>query len=97
MCALVTGVQTCALPILYELYQLAAGARVRRGAIDFDTVETKILCNPLGRIERIVPYARNDAHRLIEECMLAANTCAADFMARKIGGSSGGARVCQYW
>lgn len=67
---------------LYELYQLLAEARVRRGAIDFDTVETKILCNPLGRIEKIVPYARNDAHRLIEECMLAANTCAADFMTR---------------
>ncbi|UHL64447.1 ribonuclease R [Paralcaligenes sp. KSB-10] len=67
---------------LYELYLLFAPARVKRGAIDFDTVETKILCNPLGRIEKIVPYTRNDAHRLIEECMLAANTCAADFMVR---------------
>jgi ribonuclease R len=67
---------------LYELFQLFKQARVKRGAIDFDTVETKILCNPLGRIEKIVPYARNDAHRLIEECMLAANTCAADFMVR---------------
>ena len=67
---------------LYELFQLLSGARVKRGAIDFDTVETKIVCNPLGRIEKIVPYARNDAHRLIEECMLAANTCAADFMVR---------------
>jgi ribonuclease R len=67
---------------LYELYRLAAQARTQRGAIEFDTVETKILCNPLGRIEQIVPYARNDAHKLIEECMLAANTCAADFMVR---------------
>jgi ribonuclease R len=67
---------------LYELYQLFAQARVKRGAIDFDTVETKIICNPLGRIEKIVPYARNDAHKLIEECMLAANTCAADFIVR---------------
>ncbi|HEY9460744.1 MAG TPA: ribonuclease R, partial [Paralcaligenes sp.] len=67
---------------LYELFHLFAQARVKRGAIDFDTVETKIICNPLGRIEKIVPYVRNDAHRLIEECMLAANTCAADFMAR---------------
>src|SRR5690606_37843471 len=40
------------------------------------------VCNELGRIERIVPHVRNDAHKLIEECMLAANTCAADFMAR---------------
>ncbi|MEO6960151.1 MAG: ribonuclease R [Burkholderiaceae bacterium] len=67
---------------LYELFHLFAQARVKRGAIDFDTVETKIICNPLGRIEKIVPYVRNDAHRLIEECMLAANTCAADFIAR---------------
>ncbi|TAM03087.1 MAG: ribonuclease R [Pusillimonas sp.] len=67
---------------LYELFQLLSAARVKRGAIDFDTVETKILCNPLGRIEKIVPYERNDAHKLIEECMLAANTCAADFMKR---------------
>src|SRR5690606_6125289 len=41
-----------------------------------------IVCNPLGRIEKIEPYTRNDAHRLIEECMLAANTCAADFIVR---------------
>jgi ribonuclease R len=67
---------------LYELFQLLSGSRVKRGAIDFDTVETKIICNPLGRIEKIVPYERNDAHKLIEECMLAANTCAADFMKR---------------
>ena len=67
---------------LYELYQLLAEARVRRGAMDFDTLETRIVCNPLGRIERIEAYTRNDAHKLIEECMLAANTCAAEFMKR---------------
>ncbi|WP_094852978.1 MULTISPECIES: ribonuclease R [Alcaligenaceae] len=67
---------------LYELFQLLAQARRKRGAIDFDTVETKIVCNELGRIEQIVGVVRNDAHKLIEECMLAANTCAADFMAR---------------
>lgn len=67
---------------LYELYKLLAQARQKRGAIDFDTIETKIVCNELGRIESIVPYVRNDAHKLIEECMLAANTCAADFMER---------------
>src|SRR5690606_25655834 len=66
----------------YELYQSLDAARKKRGAIDFDTIETRIVCNPLGRIEKIEPYTRNDAHRLIEECMLAANTCAADFIVR---------------
>jgi ribonuclease R len=67
---------------LHDLFGLLADSRKRRGAIDFETVETKIVCNELGRIERIVGMVRNDAHRLIEECMLAANTCAADFMRR---------------
>jgi len=66
----------------YELYRKLAEQRKTRGAIEFDTVETKIVCNPLGRIERIEPMVRNDAHKLIEEFMLAANTCAADFMSR---------------
>ena len=67
---------------LYELFQLLSQGRKERGAIDFDTIETKIVCNELGRIEKIIGVVRNDAHRLIEECMLAANTCAADFMLR---------------
>ncbi len=66
----------------HDLYQALIEARKKRGAIDFDTTETRIVCNPLGRIEKIEPYVRNDAHRLIEECMLAANTCAADFIVR---------------
>lgn len=66
----------------YELFQALHEQRKERGAIDFDTVETKIVCNDLGRIERIEPLVRNDAHKLIEEFMLAANTCAADFMTR---------------
>ena len=66
----------------YELFQVLHEQRKERGAIDFDTVETKIVCNELGRIERIEPLLRNDAHKLIEEFMLAANTCAADFMTR---------------
>jgi len=66
----------------YALFQVLQSAREARGAIGFETVETRIVCTPLGRIERIEPYARNDAHRLIEECMLAANTCAADFLVR---------------
>ena len=67
---------------LYTLFKLLQQSRKERGAIDFDTVETKIVCNELGRIEKIIAHTRNDAHRLIEECMLAANTCAADFMLR---------------
>jgi len=66
----------------YALFQTLQDARVKRGAIGFETTETRIVCTPLGRIERIEPYVRNDAHRLIEECMLAANTCAADFLVR---------------
>ncbi|RTZ47620.1 ribonuclease R [Candidimonas sp. SYP-B2681] len=66
----------------HKLYQLFAEARKKRGAIDFDTIETRIVCNTLGRIEKIEAYTRNDAHKLIEECMLAANTCAAEFMSR---------------
>ncbi|NLJ62335.1 MAG: ribonuclease R [Alcaligenaceae bacterium] len=66
----------------YELFQVLLAQRKDRGAIDFDTVETKIISNELGRIERIEPLVRNDAHKLIEEFMLAANTCAADFMTR---------------
>ncbi len=68
---------------LHELYLAFSKARIERGALDFETTETQILCDPQGRIERIVPRTRNDAHRLIEECMLAANVCAADFLHRK--------------
>jgi len=77
--------RTALLPMLrnlHELYRALAVARQGRGAIDLETVETKIVCDPAGRIERIVPSQRNDAHRLIEECMLAANVCTADFMRR---------------
>jgi ribonuclease R len=67
---------------LYSLYETLAGAREARGAIDLETTETYIVCDANGRIEKIVPRMRNDAHKLIEECMLAANVCAADFVAR---------------
>jgi ribonuclease R len=65
---------------LYELYQVLLKSRRERGAIDFDTTETYIVCNAQGKIEQILPRTRNDAHRLIEECMLTANVCAADFL-----------------
>ena len=67
---------------LYALYETLAAARETRGAIDLETTETYIVCDANGRIEKIVPRVRNDAHKLIEECMLAANVCAADFLAR---------------
>ncbi len=67
---------------LHELYRVLARARAARGALDLETVETYIVCDANGRIERIVPRERNDAHRLIEECMLAANVCAADLLQR---------------
>src|SRR5580698_1764090 len=67
---------------LYSVYKSLLQARQKRGAIDFDTTETYIICNAQGKIEQIVPRTRNDAHKLIEECMLAANVCAADFMKR---------------
>ncbi|HEY8101926.1 MAG TPA: ribonuclease R [Burkholderiaceae bacterium] len=67
---------------LYEVFQALLQARHARGAIDFETTETYIVCNAAGKIEKILPRTRNDAHRLIEECMLAANVCAADLMER---------------
>ncbi|HEX6005271.1 MAG TPA: ribonuclease R, partial [Burkholderiales bacterium] len=65
---------------LHGLYQRLAKARERRGAIDFETIETEMIFDERGKIERIVPVRRNDAHRVIEECMLAANVCASDFL-----------------
>jgi ribonuclease R len=66
---------------LYNCFQSLLKARHRRGAIDFETTETYIVCNAAGKIEKIIPRTRNDAHKLIEECMLAANVCAAQLLA----------------
>ncbi len=65
---------------LHEVFRALLKSRAARGAVDFDAPETQIVCDDAGRIEKIVPRARNDAHRLIEECMLAANVCSADFI-----------------
>jgi ribonuclease R len=65
---------------LYKLFKILLKARWVRGAIDFETIETQMIFDDQGKIERIVPVKRNDAHRLIEECMLAANVCASDFL-----------------
>ena len=67
---------------LYALYKVLLDSRQRRGAMEIDTVETQVMLDPEGKIDKIVPKRRNDAHRLIEECMLAANVCAADFLER---------------
>ena len=66
---------------LHEVYRALLKQRARRGAVDFESTETQIVCDDNGRIEKIVPRTRNEAHRLIEETMLAANVCAAEFIA----------------
>ena len=65
---------------LYKMFKVLLKAREKRGAIDFETTETRMVFNAQGKIDCIVPVVRNDAHRLIEECMLAANVCASDFL-----------------
>ena len=65
---------------LDRLFRVLLKARAKRGAIDFETTETRMIFDDNGKIERIVPERRNDAHRLIEECMLAANVCASEFL-----------------
>ncbi|HAO33326.1 MAG TPA: ribonuclease R [Candidatus Competibacter sp.] len=67
---------------LHELYQVLRVGREQRGAMDFDTQETVIEYGADRKIERIMPTERNDAHRLIEECMIAANVAAARFLQR---------------
>ena len=65
---------------LYKLYQILLKKRHQRGAMEFETTETEMIFDKQGKIKRIVPVVRNEAHRLIEECMLAANVCAAEFL-----------------
>ncbi len=64
---------------LHQLYELLVKKREERHAMEFETVETYIKFNETGGIAAIVPRTRGDAHKLIEECMLLANTCAANF------------------
>lgn len=65
---------------LYALYQVLLGARQRRGAIDFETQETRIVFSAERKIAEIRPTQRNEAHKLIEECMLCANVATARFL-----------------
>jgi ribonuclease R len=65
---------------LYRLYDVLRGAREQRGALDFDTQETRIVFDEQRKIAAIEPVYRNDAHKLIEECMLIANVATARFL-----------------
>lgn len=67
---------------LYGLYKVLLGQRQKRGAIDFDSTETRVVFGEGKKIEKIIPVVRNDAHRLIEECMLMANVATADYLAK---------------
>ena len=67
---------------LYALFKLMLNQREKRGAIEFESTETMMIFDDNGKIEKIVPTGRNEAHKLIEECMLAANVCAADFLSK---------------
>ncbi|MGZ0080362.1 ribonuclease R [Methylomonas sp. YC3] len=71
------------LQTLYDLYRVMRKQRELRGAMDFDTQETKIVFGPERKIAEIVPLQRNDAHKLIEEFMITANTAAAKFLNKK--------------
>jgi len=70
----------CSLDNLYKLYQSLAALRVKRGGIEFETVESQFVFNQDRKIETIIGRHRNDAHRLIEECMILANVAAARFL-----------------
>jgi len=90
------------LETMYAAYRAMQGARAVRGAIDFDTTETRIEFGAGKKIERIVPLYRNDAHRLIEELMVAANTCAAGFLLKeemptlyRVHGGPGGEKLTE--
>lgn len=68
---------------IYRLFKKMHEARQRLGVLDFDTTESRIIFGKEGKISTIEPVFRNDAHRLIEEFMLAANICAASYLSRK--------------
>ncbi|MCW8964498.1 MAG: VacB/RNase II family 3'-5' exoribonuclease, partial [Gammaproteobacteria bacterium] len=65
---------------LHSLYKVLAKSRRRRGAIDFETTETRFEFDDSGAVKDIVPIVRNEAHKLIEECMITANIAAARFL-----------------
>ena len=68
---------------LHQLYKILAKARQRRGAIDFESHEVNFKLSATGEVEQLGAEHRNDAHKLIEECMIAANVEAAKFLDKK--------------
>jgi len=72
---------------LYQLFKARVKFKRQRGAIDFETTETRIVFNEQRKIEKIIPVVRNDAHKIIEECMICANVAAAQFFEKnKVAG-----------
>ncbi|MGI9211686.1 MAG: ribonuclease R [Methylococcaceae bacterium] len=68
---------------LHSLYKVLRRAREERGTMEFESQESRIIFGANKKIETIVPVERNDAHRMIEECMISANIASARFLARK--------------
>jgi len=65
---------------LHKMYKVLKQTRDERGAIEFETVETKFIFNSDRKIDRIEPVIRNDAHKIIEECMILANIASASLV-----------------
>jgi ribonuclease R len=74
---------SASLKDLYGLYKALRKARTKRGAIDFESTEVQFQFDERGAVADIVPYERNDAHMIIEECMITANVQAANFLLRQ--------------
>ena len=70
------------LDALRDAYAALRRARDERGAIDFDMTETRVVLGPEGRVARLEPAERTVAHRIVEECMVAANVAAARLLER---------------
>ena len=70
---------------LHKLYTALNARRLERGAIAFETTETQFVFNEQRKIENIVPLVRNDAHKMIEECMILANVSSARFVEKNEG------------
>ena len=71
------------LEALYRLYKTLQKSRQQRGAIEFESNESRFEFDRHGQVSQLVPVQRNDAHRLIEECMILANIAAARYLHRK--------------
>jgi ribonuclease R len=77
------GALVAHLDELYRLFKALERARRERGALDLDTAETRVVLDDSGKVARVAAVTRNDAHRIIEECMVAANVAAARFVTRR--------------